>query len=215
MLGAARRLPARPGIRKTDLTVTIGPSPVDGYLVHDFLDYNLARVEVEDRRAKERTKKAGQRGQARLPWDDLKTDVPGGHASMSPGLSPLKGDTGYGCGEVPPPGEDRSSDACANARSSDPGVQEVLDVLVAAPRLHVDAVGVENAIRAFPSGDPVKAAREVVTLGTDPAYRLTNAARLLWRSLQDQTAPPRGQVAQFGRGRSWVAELQALKGGAA
>jgi hypothetical protein len=60
--------------------------------------------------------------------------------------------------------------ARANALD-EPDQAVVVYVLRQCPRLHVDRIGVENAIAAWPNGDPMQAAREVVTWATDPAFR--------------------------------------------
>lgn len=148
---------------------------------------------------------------------------------LAPGLNPgqivsgpSRARTGGGAGARPRGrwvGEEQlgkelgENDARAQTRaasSSDPCVQSVLDVLADAPRLFVDAVGVENAVRAFPGADPVMAAREAVTLGRDPAWRVTNAARLVWQALERQTRP--GGNGRGGERRPTAADFMAAKG---
>lgn len=202
---------ARQGLRGEEVVIELGPFPVDGYVVHDYLDCNRSRAEVEETRAREAAKKRRQRKgkrQEQLPWQQF--DGPSS-SSLSPGESPLKtGDSGDRVGSTPRFKETDLDDARAAARSSDPQVQDVLDVLSAAPRLFLDAVAVENAIAAFPAGDPLRAAREAVTLGRDPAYRSTNGARLLWKALEQQTAPRPGS--RRGGGQHTAADFQSLKG---
>lgn len=53
--------------RRKVLRVTIGPFRHDGYLVHDYLDYNPARVEVEAERASNRDRQAGRRASSPPP----------------------------------------------------------------------------------------------------------------------------------------------------
>lgn len=65
-------------------------------------------------------------------------------------------------------------------------ISEVMPVLGQCNRLHIDQVGVENSIAAWPGRDPVRAARTVVSWVTDPAFRQTNAAKLLGDALSKQ-----------------------------
>jgi hypothetical protein len=46
----------------------------------------------------------------------------------------------------------------ARANELDAQIVAVADVLLQCPRLHVDRIGVENAIAAWPNGDPIQAA---------------------------------------------------------
>lgn len=177
----------RRGLRRDEITVTVGPFDVDGYVIHDFLDCNRARTEVESRRQKDRERQRARRNgtaQDPLPWEHR------GGSDGSPSSSLSAGRHGLCPPDVRRDSRDRdrglrgettsggtSNDA--RARSSSPQVQQVLDVLHQAPRLHVDAVGVENAIDRWPNEDAVRAAREVITWVTDPAFRGTNGASLL------------------------------------
>jgi hypothetical protein len=76
------------------------------------------------------------------------------------------------------------------SESEEPGLRERIEQVVAilgqCRRLHIDQVGVENAVAAWPHGDAVRAARTIVTWATDPAFRSTNAARLLDQALSKQ-----------------------------
>jgi hypothetical protein len=87
------------------------------------------------------------------------------------------------------------------ARATAPGEQvtNAVYILRQCSRLHVDRVGVENAIAAWPNGDPVQAAREVVTWATDPGFRKTNGASLLGDALskqQQRQQRPNGRAAK-------------------
>lgn len=84
-------------------------------------------------------------------------------------------------------------------------VGAVIGVLAQVDRLHIHQMGVENAIGAFPAGDHLAAAREVVTWTTDPAFRMTNAARLLHRALSQQDERAR-RPARHGAFRASPAE---------
>lgn len=116
----------------------------------------------------------------------LRRPSPEGHVTL-PGVG-----TGTGTGG--------STEIDARAPGLAGTVQAVIDVLSQCQRLHVDQVGVENAVAAHPHGDAVQAARTVVTWATDPAFRSTNAAKLLGDALSKQKA--NGQS----RGGGWTAE---------
>lgn len=190
--------PARPGLRAKAALVEVGPFELDGYLVHDFLHYNPARAEVEEAREREREKARRRRSrepQGAFTWSGQEAVSPGNVAGESPlhrsGESPLKGGhrDGLGRGTATSGG---SGESDARAPELAATIPAVLDVLAQSERLHVDQVGVENAVTAWPAGDPVQAARQVITWVTDPAFTSTNAARLLERALsrqqQDDTA---------------------------
>lgn len=53
-------------IRIRDIRVKYGPLDEDAYLIHDYLDYNEARQEAEERRTREAKRKADAREAARL-----------------------------------------------------------------------------------------------------------------------------------------------------
>lgn len=225
MVGAPRSK-----LRAEEIKVTVGPFEIDGYLVHDFLDCNRARVEVHRRRLQDR-----QRQRKRRNGERQEPLRPAGDFWENEGQIDA----------VPPLPEDASSSSCharvtrdvtrdprdrdrdvnhqgtdqedlnhaRAARSADPRVQNVLDILAAAPRLYVDAIAVENAMLMYPNGNAVMAAHEAVTLGRDPAFRITNAATLVRKALERQ---PAGGGEPFGRQRSGSptgADFRALKSG--
>lgn len=66
-------------------------------------------------------------------------------------------------------------------------VADTITVLGQCQRLHVDRVGVENAIASWPGRDAIRAARTVVMWATDPAFKTTNGAKLLGDALSKQT----------------------------
>jgi hypothetical protein len=81
-------------------------------------------------------------------------------------------------------------ESVGSARATSPlaaTVSEVEAVLSQCPRLHVDRVGVENAIAAWPGRSPVAAAHTVVTWATDSTFRNTNGAKLLGDALSKQS----------------------------
>ncbi len=236
---------SRTGLRKRDVSVSVGPFPMDGFVVHDFLDCNRSRSEVEARRDAEAKKKRGQRDRGRQQQLETPAEVDArrraawagvgngvlsnassgaassSSSSVSPGESPLffEGDSRDRDRDVGTTSKEETFQSHAHARaatSADPVVQSVLDVLADAPRLFVDAIGVENAVRQFPTGDAIRAAREAVTKGRDPAWRQTNAATLIWKSLEQQTKPSAAtSFAGSGQARRPRAEdFQALKDGA-
>ena len=53
-------------IRVREVRVKYGPLDEDAFIVHDYLEFNEARQEAEDRRAKEAKRKADAREAARL-----------------------------------------------------------------------------------------------------------------------------------------------------
>jgi hypothetical protein len=217
---------ARPGLRTIEIKTVLGPYEVDGYIVHDFLDCNRASDEVSQRRGHDRQRQRKRRGGAAqdpLPWEQLGVIDAGPEApsSSSNGVRVTRDnarDTGARRRRsTTTSGVGLEDDASARACSADPTVQAALDVLAQAPRLHVQLEGIENAIAAWPKCDPVRAARRVVTWGTDPAYRITNAATLMWKALEELAAPPPDPFGggRFRRtGRATPADFQALKGGA-
>lgn len=178
-------------LRTRERDVTIGPFEVDGYLIHDYLHLNPARVEVEEQRELERKKKAGQRAREKqdaLPWDLAGSGLsPGDIDPCPPGSPPLRGTPGRGGLGV----QNGSSLVSIDARAPElpsglaAQVETVLGVLAQSPRLHIDRVGIENAIAMYPNCDPVSAAREVITKVTDPAFHATNAAGLLRGALSN------------------------------
>lgn len=181
--------PARRGIRLEGRTVTVGPFAQDGYLIHDFLHYHPAREDLEERRLQERSKKADQRAKSRqdlLPWDLASQGVPKGQPPVSPEVSLNQGHR-VGVGEDIEPSHGESNDA--RARELLATVRRVVGILATCRRFHVDEVGVQNALQAFPNGDHERAAREAVVKGGDPTWRVTNAARALWIALEDQARP--------------------------
>lgn len=191
--------PKRQGLRPQQIEVTVGPHQQDGYLVHDFLHYNRARSEIEELRAGEANKKRAQRArdkQGTLAWDEAGNGhVPKGQVDLSPGESPLGG-LREGKGRTTERSEPRSE---VDARTPELAAQvaEVVAVLGQCDRLHIDSVGVENAIVAWPDCDPVQAARGVVTAAVDPAFRYTNGSKLLYNELSRAKAlmrPTRGRA---------------------
>ena len=83
--GAKILLPDRRGE-----AVEFGPFPEDSYLVHDFLQFNPSKAEVEERRKKEREKKIAQRmspgdnpGDTNGTSPDLSSEPPRARASRS------------------------------------------------------------------------------------------------------------------------------------
>lgn len=87
--------------------------------------------------------------------------------------------------EVDEKREEKEREGDARELASSP-LSEVFDVLRQSDRLHIDRVGVENAVGSWPGQDAVRAARTVITWVTDPAFNGTNAARLLDSALSKQ-----------------------------
>ena len=65
-------------------------------------------------------------------------------------------------------------------------VDGVEAILGQCPSLFISRVAIENAVAAYPTADPVLAARTVVTWASDPAFRSTNGAKLLGDALAKQ-----------------------------
>lgn len=224
---------ARAGLRASGIVVPAGPFAVDGYVVHDYLDCNRSRAEVEAIREREAAKKRGQRTRKRqeqLPWQHYENGSQGAPPTtvVSPGESPLKaGDSGDRDRGVPlRKGETVSSHARATERDgalaadpdpvvADPVVADVMAILCEAPRLRVDEIAVRNAVRAFPGADHILAAREVIaTVGNDPTRWLTWGSTLLWKALERQTTPAGPGPAGWRpgrRGAPTALDFQALK----
>ena len=118
--GTARDVFGRkqPGLRSEEIRVTVGPFEEDGYLVHDFLDCNPARVELEARRASERSRKRGQRDRPRL-WN-------GETAQLSHRKSQPQGEAGKGRGSTSST-EETATGTRAPADEWTPGREELRD----------------------------------------------------------------------------------------
>lgn len=167
--------PARNAGRLAEKLVVAGLwERVDGgFQVHDYGDYQ-PRWATEDERAATRDRVAKHRAKKREGNDDV-TAVTGGvkQAPRARTRAP-----GVGSGELPPTTESPPLDATL--------VDDVEGVLRQSERLFVDRMGIENAIGAWPGRDALQAARTVVTWVTDPAFRSTNAAKLLGDALSKQ-----------------------------
>jgi hypothetical protein len=164
--------------------VTIGPFTEDRHIVHDYLDYNPSSVQLQERRRLDAERKASGR---RKDSDGS----PAGHDADSEGSpSGPRGSAGADPRPTPhpspSPSPEEKSVGGARANELDAQIVAVVDVLLQCPRLHVDRLGVENAIAAWPGCDPVRAAHEAVTWATDPSYSMTNGARVLASALSKQ-----------------------------
>lgn len=73
--------------KQVKVTVNHGPFPEDVYLVHDYLEFNEARQEAEERRQKDAERKtrerAGRGGSTASHDDDLSGESPRGHNADS------------------------------------------------------------------------------------------------------------------------------------
>lgn len=147
----------------------------DDLLIHDYLDCNPSRAELEAERERNRQKSAQRRvrgRQSQLPWEDPVARTPG----STPG-----GTTGRDGEEETP-----TSRTAVDARAPEGDaavVEEVLAILrqLDRPGWVVDDVntriGVENALCAHPNRDPIAAARLTVTAASDASWRTTSPQR--------------------------------------
>lgn len=58
-------------------TVTIGPYPADGFLVHDYLDFNPCAAEIDEQRraaADRQQSRRERRRQQQIPWEEPPAD---------------------------------------------------------------------------------------------------------------------------------------------
>lgn len=119
------------------------------------------------------------------------------------GREPSGSPTGIGTGEVRedshPPAQARCSGSGssspdpvpvvedARANVDDERVRDTLTILRGCKRLTFDleAIGVINALAAFPGVDHCQAAHTAVMRASDPSYRTTDAGRVLWYALAD------------------------------
>lgn len=155
----------------------------DGVLrIHDFLQYNPSRAELDAQRQRNRRKQKAHRArgrQAALPWDDC-----GSETDDVTGLVTPTRDAGLGGEEVQQPNEERSE--------LDALVDQVLAKLNECPRFTInpidDRMRVENAIELVSEADALAAAREAVIWAGDPAYRNTNAVSVLLSAMRKQVA---------------------------
>lgn len=166
-------------------------APTEGFYLHDYLEHNPNRREVEARRARDRAKKAGRRAKGRQ--GSFAVDPAVDPTLCPPGSSP-QGDAWSGEEEVRPPTE-----ATAGSHAGAPGIPAIDDALAVlrnSPRLTVDDIiartGVENALGAYPDRDVVMAAREVVGWTLDPTFESTDIPRLMLAAMRKQPERPAG-----------------------
>jgi len=174
-LGLFEPLPAGETRTFTDrkgFTVTVGPLEEAAHIVHDYLEYQDSSAYLADRRRKDAERKArGGRATGSPDSERSPHGIPADSASPDP-TRPLPTE-GEGAGSAREPLAEL--------------VADVIAVLRQCTRLHVDQIGVENAIASWPGRDHVRAARTVVTWVSDPAFNTTNAAKLLGDALSKQT----------------------------
>lgn len=181
-------------------SVVVGPFSETRYLVHDYLDYNPSSTQLQDRRRKDAERKAsGRRKDSHGIPDGVRADVsrtpdgPRGSAGADPRPTPHPS---------PIPSHPKPPTAGADETGLASTVTAVVGLLEQCSRIHVDRVGVENAISAWPGRDPQRAARTVVTWVSDPAFRSTNGAKLLGDALSKQnpgSAQAAAPVADFSK----------------
>jgi hypothetical protein len=163
--------------------------PLEGgsYRVHDYLDFNPSRADVEAERDKQRRKKSNQRSRARqssLPWDG---------APLSPGDSP-SGESGLGGAST---STEQTEPLDARPRTLgqefDDLLGQVAAILKTCPRfatlVELQAAGIESAVAANLGKDALKAAHHAVVKGSDHRFNMESPARVLWMAFDEQKAP--------------------------
>lgn len=199
-----------PGLRPRPTTVHIGPHDDDGFLVHDFLDFNPSRDEQEAKLRADRDRKRDDRGKPKL-WN-------GEIAESPPPVQRTSGapDVGLGGGTTE---SDNGENGSGYSRAPAPGlVGQVMDVLRRCARLSVPdhcEVNVESAIAANPGKDPIAAAHAAVTTAGDPAWNMTWGPKVLAYELRKQPAPAHAGRSKAQREADDLAALQRLAEGAA
>lgn len=112
----------RAGLRTSVVSVVIGPHRTPGYLVHDYVQYNPARVELEAKREREREKKAKRRGgssRQESPGDSQEESS----SSLPSPSQPFPFSEGSGGSDAmadphPPPDQDQESEEERTARAN-------------------------------------------------------------------------------------------------
>lgn len=143
--------PARKGIRDRPRTVTVGPFDVDGYLIHDFLDFNPAAEDLAEKRARDRAKAAKRRAVPRL-WNGQLAD------GASPGDTP--GVSGKGTSSTATENENGDhSELHAGAAEHEIATAERIVAIFDGFSQPIDLSSVLNAIARFPNRAHEDAAR--------------------------------------------------------
>lgn len=205
--------------------------PVEGgFLVHDYADYQELREEIEAKRAKGAAKVRRHRDRKRagnasvtgytavseaLP-DTSVTPAPAGATRLVGVGSPLLGDESNQQIDARMPDWrvvlDSLSDDPANRR-----LRETVEILATSRRLYLDVelIGVANSLDANPDGDHKAAAHIAVANAADPAYRTTDAARVLRYAFEELArgrpravagTPAPQSPSRYGRGRPKINE---------
>lgn len=184
------------------------PLPAEGdFYLHDYLEHNPSKREINERRRGARERQAAKRNrdrQSSLPWSEPSVSRVS-HAPPPPGVE----------GEPTESNEERGRFSRAPA----PGVVgEVMEILRRCERLAVPdhcEVGIESAIAGNPGKDPIAAAHASVSRATDPAWRTTWGPTVFGGELQRQEAasPAAGRSKQQ-READDLAALHRLAGGA-
>lgn len=186
----------------------------DHYRVHDYLDYNPSREQLEARRRADAARKAtgraaqSERARGRVQPESERTPV--GRDAESDGPGPSRPDPEEREGT-------RTRDAAAIV--NDPRLIATVEILRSSPRLHLDMelMGVANVLAMYPAPAPhEKAAHLAVSRAADPAYRTTDGARALeyaFADLAKRERSPGGRGTPLKAARTpkpWDGELAAL-----
>lgn len=156
----------------------------DGYQIHDWLDFNPSREQIEQRRRKDRQRHKKPRASAGNPN--------GIHAESEriPPLAPAReAGRGTGMGSLHQDQGDPAVDAReATTNSVHPQLESVLGVFRDLDgQLEIEPAAIESQMRAYPA-DFLRAAHEVVAWAREPGLRSKSASRLFGAALRRQVA---------------------------
>lgn len=148
-----------------------------GWQIHDYLDHNPSRAEVEDRRRRDAERKARGRSSE-------SNGSPPGVQAESARPDPTRPDPA-----VPDPSDEEP----APPDVADSAAGQLLEILNRQERFRpvsaaVYEVGIKSAVDAYPGKDPFSAAHEAVAIASDPAWRMTNPLRVFTYCLRRQEA---------------------------
>lgn len=158
----------------------------DGFVVHDFLDFNPSREELRERREKDRVRKASKQKSHGSLTDSARKALGIHKDAVQPSRAPA------GAGR----------DGTGNPLTGSQGfrqltrelVDEVVTILSAIPRWlgTVDEVGIENGIGVCPDVDPLQGARLAVSWGAGPDWEMPAVATFV-SAMQNLDAKLKGK----------------------
>lgn len=179
--------------------------PAEGFYIHDYLDHNHSRAQIESRRKSDRSRQAGHRErerQAVIPWQS--TDDVSRRESHAPALPDRRGSGEQAANE--PLSLDAGAGGETLGAQHQHQVGEVVAILETAPRFAGKAqladFAVEQAIANHLDKDPVRAARDAVIASADDEFRM-QAPASVFRLMLERQKPPGGSA---GAGKRFAAE---------